>query len=170
MALSLYWKPLIVSGKVILLIFNLLNINLLGMELLSILTALLKGLVNKKQVHGMLNFLELSLFTLILNTLNLECLLPANFVLKTVHKFDDTLPVDANTISTWKDGHPKFSLFKIDQKVVHKMNKIGYQLCYKLGRKYIGTLKIINVQSNGVSYIISKSNYGKIHLTIYKST
>ena len=80
---------------------------------------------------------------------------PADFILQKPHNFDlPTLPINTKIIETWKKAHPQFSPFKVDQKVALKINKIGNQLKYKLGRKFEGPCSIKKVQVNGISYEI----------------
>jgi hypothetical protein len=66
----------------------------------------------------------------------------------------DKLIVSSDIVQSWKAGHPNFVPFKLQQRVVLKINKIGNQLKYKLGQKYEGPYEVVKIQSNGVSYEI----------------
>lgn len=92
---------------------------------------------------------------------------PSHFLLTKSHDIDNPLPVDADTLETWKEGHPKFTPYKLGEKVAYKINKIGHQLKYKLGGKYLGPFEIIKIQPNGVTYEIRNSkdsdNITKVH-------
>ena len=80
---------------------------------------------------------------------------PSDCILSKAHLCDPTIPIDASCVESWKDAHCDFQSFEINQKVVLKIQKIGNQLQYKLGKKFDGPYKITKVQSNGVSYEIS---------------
>ena len=123
------------------------------------ITELLKGLINENPTSW---DIELPKAVIIYNnTLHSQLgTTPAQYILETAHKFDHILPVDSNTLSTWREGHPKFSPFKLNQRVAYKINKIGNQLKYKLGKKYLGPFKIAKVQSNGVTYELQECKLG----------
>jgi hypothetical protein len=80
---------------------------------------------------------------------------PSECILSKAHSCDASIPVDANGVETWKDAHADFKSYEVDQKVALKIQKIGNQLQYKLGKKFTGPFKVTKVQSNGVSYEIS---------------
>jgi transposase InsO family protein len=123
-------------------------------------TELLKGLINENPTNW---DVRLNKALIIYNTtwhsqINST---PTDYILQVAHNFDNIIPIDSSTISNWKEAHPKFSSFEVKQKVAHKINKIGNQLKYKLGRKFEGPFEITKVQSNGVSYEV-KDGTGKI--------
>ena len=63
-----------------------------------------------------------------------------------------SLPISTSATKTWKAGHPKFSPFLIDQKVLIKVNRYGNLLTNKLKPRYEGPYKITKVQSNKLTY------------------
>jgi len=77
---------------------------------------------------------------------------PSDFLLKNAHNVDDFLPIDVTITENWREGHPSFAPFKVNQKVVYKRQRIGNRLCYKFEPKYDGPFVITKMQSNGVSY------------------
>jgi hypothetical protein len=131
------------------------------------ITELLKGLIdNNPQSWDSMLAKSVIVYN---NTIHTQLgVSPAELILQTAHQFDDSLPINSNTISTWNEGHPKFAPFSINQKVAYKINKIGNQLKYKLGRKYNGPFKIVKVQSNGVSYEIKTENSNIIQKVHHK--
>jgi len=92
-----------------------------------------------------------------------EC--PSDFLLKNAHKVDNFLHIDHEDVSRWKEGHPMYAPFKINQRVVHKINRIGRQLKHKLGPKYEGPFRIVKIQPNKVTYEIQREGEvnGKRH-------
>jgi hypothetical protein len=88
---------------------------------------------------------------------------PCNFLLSKSHSFNVSGFADSQV--NWKDSHPKFQPFEIDQKVALKVNRIGNQLHYKLSQKYTGPYTIVKVQNNGVTYEIVDqfNNVQKVH-------
>lgn len=83
---------------------------------------------------------------------------PSQYLLSKSFNINNNLPVDNNIIETWKEGHPKFNPYRIGDKVLVKIQRIGHSLKYKFNKKYVGPYKIIKVQSNGVSYEILKDD------------
>lgn len=81
---------------------------------------------------------------------------PSQYILTKSHNTRNHLPIDLETRETWKEGHPNFASFRINQKVIKKVQKMGNQLKYKLGQKFEGPFKVKKIQSNGVSYEIVK--------------
>uniref|UniRef100_A0A6A7FN12 RNA-directed DNA polymerase n=1 Tax=Hirondellea gigas TaxID=1518452 RepID=A0A6A7FN12_9CRUS len=79
---------------------------------------------------------------------------PSQCILTRAHIANETLPIDAYTVDTWRVGHPNFSPFQINQKVLKKINRTGNQLKDKLSQKFDGPYTVTKVQSNGVSYEI----------------
>lgn len=80
---------------------------------------------------------------------------PSNYVLSRPHIIDESLPMEVDTIETWKEAHPKFESFALNQKVCLKVNKIGNRVIYKLGQKFTGPFTVTKIQTNGVSYEVS---------------
>ena len=92
---------------------------------------------------------------------------PSKYILQNTHSLNNLIPVHSETVENWKQAHPKFSSFKIGQQVAHKIQKIGNQVIYKLGKKYEGPFEIIKVQTNQVSYEM-RDNIGRIHKVHHK--
>ena len=83
---------------------------------------------------------------------------PAQCILNKAHSTRNQSAVDQDTISTWKEGHPHFSSFSLNQLVIRKMNRIGNQLTDKLKQRYEGLYIITKIQANGVTYEITDIN------------
>ena len=79
---------------------------------------------------------------------------PSQFILKKQHLTRDPLPVDAEAMNTWKEGHINFKSFTVGQKVAYKIQVIGNQAKDKLKQKYIGPCEVTKIQSNKVTYEI----------------
>ena len=79
---------------------------------------------------------------------------PADFIVCKAHECDHKLPVAAEVVKTWNEGHIKYEPYQIGQKVLHKITRIGHQVKYKLQSRYSGPYIICKVQSNGVSYVL----------------
>lgn len=91
---------------------------------------------------------------------------PSEYLLSQSFNVNNNLPVDNSIIETWKEGHPKFDPYRIGDKVLVKVQKIGNSLKHKFSKKYEGPHKIVKVQSNGVSYEVLKEDQGvllKVH-------
>ena len=94
---------------------------------------------------------------------------PAQCILNEAHSTQNQSAVDQDTLSTWKEGHPNFSSFSLNQLVIRKMNRIGNQLTDKLKQRYEGPYIITKIQSNGVTYEITDiNNKEKIYKTHHK--
>ena len=74
------------------------------------------------------------------------------------HTTENNIPIDKRISSNWKEGHPQFSPFKINQKVLKKVRKIGNQVKDKLSRRYDGPFIVVKVQSNEVTYELKRYN------------
>ena len=83
---------------------------------------------------------------------------PSQFIMEITHTTENNIPIDKIISSNWKEGHPKFSPFKINQKVLQKVQKIGTQVKDKLSRRYDGPFVVVKVQSNEVTYELKRSN------------
>ena len=83
---------------------------------------------------------------------------PSKCILNQAYTSSDNLPLDRDTLDTWRQGHPNFSSFKINQKVIKKINRIGNRVQYKLKQKFEGPFYIKKVQSNRVTYEICDIN------------
>lgn len=86
------------------------------------------------------------------------------------HDIDENIPVESNVLDTWKEAHPKFNSFSVDQKVALKIQKICRSPKFKLGLKFTGPHRIVKVQSNGVTYELSnRAELTKAHHRQLKS-
>ena len=65
---------------------------------------------------------------------------PSQCILTKSHIVRGNFPVDAETVEAWKPGHPNFSPFKINQRVIKKIHRVGNQLRDKLLPKFEGHL------------------------------
>ena len=81
---------------------------------------------------------------------------PSQCILTKSHTTKPSLAISGDIVSNWREGNPNFCPFKPRQKVLKRIQTIGKQLKDKLGRKYDGPYVITKVQSNGLSYEISK--------------
>jgi hypothetical protein len=91
------------------------------------------------------------------NTIHSQILMsPSQCILTQTHDTKNTFPVSTEVVQTWRDGHPNFSSFQVDQKVIRKIHKTDSRLKFKLGQMFEGPYLIKKVQSNGVSYEIMK--------------
>lgn len=83
---------------------------------------------------------------------------PNNMLFSKAYSIPPEMLVGASVVDTWKEGHPQFAPFRRQQKVALKIQKIGNQLKYKLGKKFTGPYYVIKVQSNNVTYEIRDCN------------
>ena len=88
---------------------------------------------------------------------------PSEFILRNSHEPSSELPLQQDTITTWREGHPNFKSYNVNQKVIKKMERIGHSTSYKLMQKFDGPFIVKEVQSNGLSYeIVKESDPNKI--------
>ena len=83
---------------------------------------------------------------------------PSQCLLVNKHEVRQRFPVDAEVIRNWREGNPKFCSFKVGQKVVKKIHRIGTLLVHKLQDRYDGPFVVRKIHSNGLSYEISKED------------
>ena len=117
------------------------------------ITEILKGIINNNPANW---DRELGKAVILYNnTLHSELgATPSQYILQNAFTDNSKLPIKTDTIASWKEGHPQFKPFRLNQKVVQKIQRIGNKLSYKLGKKYEGPFEIVKVQSNGVTYEI----------------
>ena len=84
-----------------------------------------------------------------------QCLLMKNHDVK--HRF----PASSEVIGEWKQGNPKFCSFKVGQKVLRKINRIGTLLAHKLQDRFEGPYVVTRVFTNELSYEIKEETTGK---------
>lgn len=70
--------------------------------------------------------------------------------------------IDSKTMEAWKPGHPSFSPFKLKEKVVLKVNKLGNALKFKLGQKFTGPYEVVKVRENKVTYEVKSCSNNEI--------
>lgn len=87
---------------------------------------------------------------------------PAQFILRKSHDSTSAVPVNVETVNSWREGHAKFCSFTVGQKVAHKINRVGNLSRDKLAPKFEGPFLVTKVQSNGVTYEV-RDNRGNIH-------
>lgn len=120
------------------------------------ITEMLKGLVSNQNQWD--TFMPKAVITYN-NTIHSQIgISPSQCILMKAHNTKNVIPLDADSIKNWREGHPNFSSFRINQKVIKKINKTGHQLKYKLGQKFEGPYIVKKIQSNKVSYAITKEN------------
>ena len=84
---------------------------------------------------------------------------PSDKILKYEHNVQNLRhPINTDLQSTWKVGHPKFAPFKVGQKVLKKIQRIGRRLVDKLQPRFEGPYEIIRTQSNNLTYEIRLSS------------
>lgn len=83
---------------------------------------------------------------------------PNSMLLNNSVKVVPNLPLKSSIVDKWKPGHPRFAPFKLKQKVLLKIQKIGNCLKYKLGKKFDGPFEITKIKSNNVSYDVQLCN------------
>lgn len=87
---------------------------------------------------------------------------PAEFLLVNCHNVNP-LSVSHSIKETWKEGHPKFLPFTLNQLVLKKRVVTNYNVSNKFLSKYIGPYKVVLVNQNGVTYeLMSVVNDNKI--------
>ena len=83
---------------------------------------------------------------------------PSLCILTQQHDMKLKFPVDKEILQTWKLGHPNFCSYKVNQKVLKKVRRVGNLVRNKLEPRYEGPYIIKKVQSNGLSYEICKDD------------
>ena len=103
------------------------------------------------------------------NTIHTELKLsPSEFLVRNNHS------VASNTIGRvaahqWSSGHPKYSPFRVGQKVIMKLHKVGNRNIDKFTPKYDGPYTVKTVNSNKVTYtignqdIIKRAHYTQLY-------
>ena len=87
---------------------------------------------------------------------------PSEFLLRVAHPVNQNLGLDAGLIQTWKEGHPRFAAFRINEWVAYKLPRIGNRLGNKFKQKYEGPCQVVKRQSNGVTYEIRDPHSGRL--------
>ena len=81
---------------------------------------------------------------------------PSQMILTKSYPIKPRLGLEAQEIQKWKEGHPSFCPYKLNQRVLKKIMVKGRELKNKLQKKFDGPYTITKVFSNGVSYNIQK--------------
>ena len=81
---------------------------------------------------------------------------PSQMILTMPHLTKPRFPVRTDIVMNWKEGNPNFCPFKIGQKVLRKVVRIGTLLIDKQKERYEGPFIVRKVQSNGMSYEIEE--------------
>ena len=81
---------------------------------------------------------------------------PSNFILNHSHQSEPSLPISEATIKTWRVGNPKFSPFRVGQKVLKKVQRSGNLVGDKLKARYEGPFEIMKTNPNDVTYEIKR--------------
>ena len=81
---------------------------------------------------------------------------PSNIILSKTHECDKKIPINYDTVKTWKVGNPKFSPFQVGQKVLRKIERVGNKVSDKLAPRYEGPFQITKIHSNNVTYLIQR--------------
>ena len=87
---------------------------------------------------------------------------PSRYLITQSHNHCSDPPLQSQLRQYWKVGHPKFLPFKINDKVLMKVQHKGFLNVNKFLPKYDGPLKVIRVDSFGVSYQLLDDN-GKVY-------
>ena len=87
---------------------------------------------------------------------------PSEFLMKLAHPVHPTLHLDTKVISTWKERHPRFASFRLNELVAYKIPTVGNRLGSKFRPKYAGPCKVCKIQSNGVTYEVQDLTTGQI--------
>ena len=93
---------------------------------------------------------------------------PSEFLLKQVHLFDSHVNLDIDATKTWRKGHPNFSPFSINDKVIKIVHRSGKVVSDKFKEKYVGPFLVTKVQSNGLAYEVSSFDGGSVSKVHHK--
>ena len=93
---------------------------------------------------------------------------PSQCILTKAYDDKVKLPLSKDELDCWKTGHPNFCSFRVGEKVSKMIHRTGNQLKYKLAKKYDGPFIVTKVQSNGLSYEVSKEGDQRIFKVSHK--
>lgn len=62
----------------------------------------------------------------------------SDYIMNNAHVRGNKILMDENNQETWREGHPKFRSFKLDERVLKKVNKIGNRVNDKFAKKFDG--------------------------------
>ena len=86
---------------------------------------------------------------------------PSDMLMNRAHDLPHDIPVNKETVETWKTGHPNFAPFSLNCKVLKKVNKVGNLVSNKFKCNFEGPFLVTKVNCNGVSYEIFDNDSGK---------
>lgn len=88
---------------------------------------------------------------------------PTKLILSQTHKVNDNIKLEHSTTDNWREGHPNFAPFTINQKVIKQIINTDHKVSNKFKPRFEGPFKVTKIQSNGVTYeIVSETNLEKI--------
>lgn len=86
---------------------------------------------------------------------------PSEMLLGKKHVFENA-HINENLLRTWKVGHPNFSSFKPNQKVLKKIEYKGKLVKNKFLPNFQGPFTVVKLQSNGVTYELKEPDSNRI--------
>ena len=81
---------------------------------------------------------------------------PSECIMSRAYEVLTPFPIHANIVDKWQEGHPNFCPYRVNQKVLKKIVKVGNKLEYKLGQKFEGPYVVAKVYSNKLTYELCK--------------
>ncbi|KAL7631326.1 UNVERIFIED_CONTAM: hypothetical protein RMT77_018372 [Armadillidium vulgare] len=85
---------------------------------------------------------------------------PCENILKRAHTLSTGLPLP-RVDECWEEGHHQFESYEVDQLVGLKVHLPGDLTLNKFRPRYYGPYKVIQIQSNGVTYVIESEKDGR---------
>ena len=86
---------------------------------------------------------------------------PSKFLLTRSHQIDNDPSIDLGLQETWRIGHPNFVPFKVNDCVLMVEQHKGHLSVNKFLPKYSGPHRVIKVNGDGLTYVISDISRGK---------
>lgn len=80
---------------------------------------------------------------------------PSDYLLSKPHELTVMPPLSTAVKDVWKLGHPRFSPFMIDDRVIRKIPFHGQLNVHKFMNKYDGPYRVVSVNRNAVTYELS---------------
>lgn len=81
---------------------------------------------------------------------------PSQCIMTKSHSHIPGALVDKPTVNTWRDGHPSFVSFSVDDLVLKKVQMTGNLVTNKFGARYNGPYKVVTVRNNGITYEVTR--------------
>lgn len=79
---------------------------------------------------------------------------PSQYLLTKSHATSSNLPLPAAVTGVWREGHPRFSPYKVGERVLRKIPFKAKLNATKFQNKYSGPFSVIKVNPNDVTYLI----------------